>query len=80
MIICDRCRRGGDIHCYCFGRAATDFPGLISRDLCSDCAQAFAKLFEKFASTPDEPNHYGTQEWQDELEQYENECRERGKR
>lgn len=81
MIICDRCGRGGDIHRYSFGLESTYFPGLISRDLCSDCAQALAKLFEEFTSTPyNEPSHYGTQEWQDELERYETECRERGKR
>lgn len=80
MIICDRCGRGGDIHVYGFGQVATTFPGLISRDLCPDCAQALAKLFEKFMNTPDdEPSHYGTQEWQDKLKQYETECRERGK-
>ena len=67
------------MHLYCFGRAATNFPGLISRDLCPNCAQAFAKLFEEHTSTPDDQNHYGTQEWQDELKAYETECRQRGK-
>lgn len=79
MTICDRCGRGGDVHIYCFGQAAANFPGLISRELCPDCAQAFTKLFEAFTITPDEPNHYGTQEWQERLKSYEAECRERGK-
>lgn len=79
MIVCDRCGRGGDVHLYCFGRAALNFPGLISRDLCPNCAQAFGKLFEEFTNTPDGPNHYGMQEWQDKLTEYETECLERGK-
>ena len=80
MIVCDRCGRGGDVHMYSFGQTATTtFSGLISRDLCPNCAQAFAKLFEEFTNTPNEANHYGTQEWQDKLKAYETECRKRSK-
>lgn len=59
MIICDKCKRGGDVHLYCFGQAASDFPGLISRELCPNCARAFVKLIEEHTINPDEPSQCG---------------------
>lgn len=35
--------------------------------------------YDNVRITHDEPNYYGTQEWQDELKSYETKCKERGK-